>query len=213
MVAQGRKRVELGRTTFTYDESRYLLTSLDLPVVSRVIEASEDESLSLHRAQTRNGRGPRASRAGRRFASRRRRRTVLAWRPARPRSSCLTPAAVSWTCWRPRRTFPFSSGLIQREIIYRILRGPEGARLRAIATLGDQSHRTAKAIAWIRSNYAKPLTGGRSRKNRGHGRLHTAPPFPGADRDESSSVSKAASVAGSARTAAHGWSGRRQCGL
>src|SRR5437870_6361709 len=40
---------------------------------------------------------------------------------------------------------------------YGILRGPEGARLRAIATLGDQSHRTAKAIAWIRANYAKPL--------------------------------------------------------
>jgi transcriptional regulator GlxA family with amidase domain len=51
----------------------------------------------------------------------------------------------------------FLSGLIQREIIYRILRGPEGARLRAIATLGDQSHRTAKAIAWVRSNYAQPL--------------------------------------------------------
>jgi transcriptional regulator GlxA family with amidase domain len=52
---------------------------------------------------------------------------------------------------------PFLSGLIQREIVYRILRGPEGARLRAIATLKDQSHRTAKAIAWIRANYAKPL--------------------------------------------------------
>jgi AraC-like DNA-binding protein len=52
---------------------------------------------------------------------------------------------------------PFLSGLIQREIIYRMLRGPEGARLRAIATLGDQSNRTAKAIAWVRSNYAKPL--------------------------------------------------------
>ena len=52
---------------------------------------------------------------------------------------------------------PFLSGFIEREIIYRILRGPEGARLRAIATLGDQSHRTAKAIAWIKANYAKPL--------------------------------------------------------
>ncbi len=52
---------------------------------------------------------------------------------------------------------PFLSGLIQREITYRILRGREGARLRAIATLGDQSQRTAKAIAWIRANYAKPL--------------------------------------------------------
>ena len=52
---------------------------------------------------------------------------------------------------------PFLSGLIQREIIYRILQGAEGARLRAIATLGEQSHRTAKAIAWLKSNYEKPL--------------------------------------------------------
>jgi hypothetical protein len=52
---------------------------------------------------------------------------------------------------------PFLSGLIQREIIYRILRGAEGARLWAIATLGDQSNRPAKAIAWIRANYARPL--------------------------------------------------------
>src|SRR6266446_6804555 len=52
---------------------------------------------------------------------------------------------------------PFLSGLIQCEIIYRILRGPEGARLRSIATLGDQSHRTAKAIAWVKANFAKPL--------------------------------------------------------
>src|ERR1700723_3772734 len=52
---------------------------------------------------------------------------------------------------------PILCGLIQREIIYRILRGAEGARLRAIATLGEQSHRTARAIAWIKANYARPL--------------------------------------------------------
>src|SRR5947208_15787106 len=49
------------------------------------------------------------------------------------------------------------SKLIQREIVYRLLRGPQGDRLRAIATVGDQSHRTAKAIAWLRANYTKPL--------------------------------------------------------
>jgi transcriptional regulator GlxA family with amidase domain len=47
--------------------------------------------------------------------------------------------------------------MIQREIVYRLLRGPQGERLRVIATLGDQSRRTAKAIAWLRSNYAKPF--------------------------------------------------------
>jgi hypothetical protein len=52
---------------------------------------------------------------------------------------------------------PVLSNLIQRETVYRLLRGPQGERLRAIATLGDQSQRTAKAIAWLKANYAKPL--------------------------------------------------------
>src|ERR1700731_1078739 len=42
VMAQGRKRVDLGRTTFVYGESRYLLTSLDLPIVSQIVEASEE---------------------------------------------------------------------------------------------------------------------------------------------------------------------------
>src|SRR5260370_25474855 len=43
VIAQGRKRVELGQNVFFYDASRFLLTSVDLPVVSRVIEAMEEE--------------------------------------------------------------------------------------------------------------------------------------------------------------------------
>jgi AraC-like DNA-binding protein len=51
----------------------------------------------------------------------------------------------------------FFGKLIQREIIYRLLQGSQGARLRAIATLETKCHRTAKAVAWLRSNYKKPL--------------------------------------------------------
>ena len=52
---------------------------------------------------------------------------------------------------------PFLSTLTQREILYRLLKGIQGERLRAIATLGGQGHNTAKAIAWLRGNYSKPL--------------------------------------------------------
>jgi len=52
---------------------------------------------------------------------------------------------------------PFLAPLIQREIIYRILRTPQGERLRAIATRGDLSNRTARAISWLKANYNKPL--------------------------------------------------------
>jgi len=52
---------------------------------------------------------------------------------------------------------PFLSSLIEREIVYRLLRSPQGKHLRAIATHGEQSHRTAKAVNWLRMNYEKPL--------------------------------------------------------
>jgi hypothetical protein len=44
------------------------------------------------------------------------------------------------------------------EIVYHVLRSPEGARLRAISTLGHQSHRTAKAAARIAVQSSRGLT-------------------------------------------------------
>jgi AraC-like DNA-binding protein len=52
---------------------------------------------------------------------------------------------------------PFLAPLIHRELAYRILRTPQGERLRAIATKGDLSNRTVRAIAWLRANNTKPL--------------------------------------------------------
>jgi AraC-like DNA-binding protein len=52
---------------------------------------------------------------------------------------------------------PFISPLIQREIIYLILKTSQGNRLRAIATRGDLSNKTARAIGWLKSNYSTPL--------------------------------------------------------
>jgi len=156
VIAQGRKRVDLGQTTFTYGESRYLLTSLDLPVVSQITEASEETpclamSLKLEMPVVREL----LSREEIHMAE------VPPGSPAMATGEA-TPEFLSACCrlldlLDTPRDIPFLSGLIQREIVYRILCGPEGARLRAIATLGDQSHRTAKAIAWLRANYAKPL--------------------------------------------------------
>ena len=156
VVAQGRKQAILAGTTFTFDRSRYLLTSLDLPVICNVIEASEQVPylcfvLKLEMPVIRE------------LLSR---EEIHAPEPVLDHPAMATgetTAELLDACCRlidllkTPQDIPFLSGLIQREIIYRILRGPEGARLRAIATLGDQSHRTAKAIAWVRENYTKPL--------------------------------------------------------
>ena len=156
VIAQGRKRVELGQNIFIYDSSRFLLTSVDLPVVSRVIEASEETpclalSLKLEIPVVRE------------LLSRE--EIQLAETPSESPGMATGETTVDFlsACCRlvdllqTPQDIPFLSGLIEREIIYRILRSAEGARLRAIATLGEQSYRTAKAIGWIRANYARPL--------------------------------------------------------
>jgi AraC-like DNA-binding protein len=156
VMAQGRKRVELGRNIFIYGASRFLLTSVDLPVVSRVIEASEDlpclaMSLKLDMPMVRE------------LLSREELEVAEPSSESPGMATGEVTAEFLGACCRlvdllsTPRDIPFLSGLIQREIVYRILHSAEGARLRAIATLGEQSHRTAKAIAWIGANYAKPL--------------------------------------------------------
>jgi len=156
VVAQGRKRVELGRTTLIYDASQFLLTSLDLPVVSRVIEASEESPyLCLRLTLEMPMVGELLSRGD------------IPATEARPNDPAMataeTTAELLAACCRLMdlltrpQDIRFLGDSIQREIIYRILQSAAGRRLRGIATLGDQSHRTAKAIAWIRENYTKAL--------------------------------------------------------
>jgi len=156
VFVQGRKRVTLGGTTYLCDESTFLLSAVDVPVVSQIVAASEEVPLlSLHLKLDMGAV-----------------REILGQEEfqASPASSQARGIAISKTtvdllkpCSRlldlldSPEDIPFVSGLIQREIVYRLLRGPLGGRLRAIATLGDQSQRTAKAIAWLKANYTKPL--------------------------------------------------------
>jgi AraC-like DNA-binding protein len=52
---------------------------------------------------------------------------------------------------------PILAPVIQREIMYRLLVGDQGARLRQIASAGSQSHQIARAIDWLKCHYTLPL--------------------------------------------------------
>jgi AraC-like DNA-binding protein len=156
VFAQGRKRVTLGGITYLCDQSTFILSSVDVPVVSQIVEASKEVPflsfvLKLDMAIVRG---------------------ILSHeefdrRGGVPQSRAIAVGTTTVDLLRPclrlmdlldaPKDIHFLSELIQREIVYRLLRGPQGERLRAIATTGDQSHRTAKAIAWLRANFAKPL--------------------------------------------------------
>jgi AraC-like DNA-binding protein len=156
VFVQGQKRINLGKTTLLCDESTFLLTSVDLPVVSQVVRATPESPmlsmmLKLEMAEVR------------RILSEAEFPLPEEASGARGMAAGKTSVELLDACTRlldlldRPEDIPFLSGLLQREILYRLLRSPQGPHLRAIATSGEQSHRTARAVAWLRENYAKPL--------------------------------------------------------
>jgi AraC-like DNA-binding protein len=156
VFVQGKKQINVGKTTYVCDESSFLLTSIDLPVVSQVVEATEAIPLlglilKLEMPAVRE------------ILSQQEFHLREDSIDARGMAIGVTSVELLDACSRlvdlidVPQDIPFLSSLIQREIVFRLLRSPQGKHLRAIATLGEQSHRTSKAVEWLRTNYAKPL--------------------------------------------------------
>ena len=156
VFVQGEKRINAGGTTHVCDASTFLLTAIEMPVVSHVTRASKQEpilgiTLKLEMPAVREILSqeeflvPELSSGARGMAVG---KTPLELLSACSRLLGLLDTPVD---------IPFLSGLMQREILYRVLRSPLGGHLRAIATLGEQSNRTAKAVSWLRENFDKPL--------------------------------------------------------
>ena len=156
VFAQGRKVINLGGKEYLCDGSSFLLSSIDVPVQSQIVEASEDVpllSMLLRLDMPMVGEVLSREDIPEPEAPSNRHGLAVGETTAGLLSACIRLIEILDT----PEEIPFLSPLIQREIIYRILRTPQGERLRAIATRGDLSHRTAKAIAWLKANYTKPL--------------------------------------------------------
>jgi AraC-like DNA-binding protein len=156
VFVQGEKRINVGGTTLEVNESTFLLTSIDMPVVSQVTKATREEPILALLLKLEMP-------AVREILSQEEFGISEAVSGTRGMAVGETSVEMLDACSRlldlldAPQDIPFLSNLIQREVIYRLLRGPRGENLRAIATLGEQSNRTAKAVAWLRENYAKPL--------------------------------------------------------
>jgi AraC-like DNA-binding protein len=153
---QGEKRINVGKTTYICDGSNFLLTSVDLPVVSQVISASEQEPI-LGMILKLEMPAVREILSQQEFHLREESADARAMAVGVSSLELLDACSRLVNLLESPEDIPILSSLIQREIIYRLLRSPQGKHLRAIATLGEQSHRTAKAVEWLRTNYAKPL--------------------------------------------------------
>ena len=157
LTVQGVKHAVLGDDVYRYDRHRFLLTTLDLPVVLQAVEASPSMPyLSLvlkldERAIAElvmNSKVP----------------------PAVRDPSVTRGIVLGETTTRMLETFdrlvllldePSAASvlapLIHKEIYYRLLAGEHGWLLWQLATVGSHGHRVARAIAWLKMHFAGTL--------------------------------------------------------
>jgi AraC-like DNA-binding protein len=156
VIAQGSKEVLLGENRYRYGPSQYLLATVELPTIRRVLEASKERpylSLRLELAPTLVG------------------SVMLEAGHALPpghadvRAIDVSPLDANLLDAFVRLTRLLDSPaeasvlmpLITREIVYRLLMGDQGGRLRHLAILGGYTPHIARAVGRLRQDFDQPL--------------------------------------------------------
>src|SRR5258707_3480960 len=159
VIAQGSKEVLLGENRYRYGPSTYWLGTVELPTIRRVLEASKERpylSLRLELAPTlvgsvmlEAGHSSHSSLPGR--------------ADVRGIDVSLLDANLLDAVVRLVRLLdspaeaPVLMPLITREIIYRLLIGEQGGRLRHLAILGGYTSHIASAVERLRQDFDQPL--------------------------------------------------------
>jgi AraC-like DNA-binding protein len=157
VIVQGRKEVTLADERYVYDPLNYLVVSVTLPLAGQVIEASPEQPylcirLDIDPAQIcrliadASPIGVPTERADRGLFLDSIDEPLL---DAMLRLMRLLDSPDDIATRAP---------LAQQEIFYRLLRGSQGRRLHEIAIPDTQTHRISRAIEWLNSHYAEPLS-------------------------------------------------------
>ncbi|SDB41543.1 transcriptional regulator, AraC family [Bauldia litoralis] len=153
LAVQGRKRLVVGDRVIEYDSAKSLMVSIDLPVTAAICEASPEKpylavGLSLDRAAIAAMLLEMPGQDDGRLAS-------IAVAPVT--AEILDPMLRLTRLLDRPEDIPVLAPLAEREILYRLLQGPQGPVLRQIALRDSRLSRIAKAIDWIRGHYQEPL--------------------------------------------------------
>lgn len=156
VIVQGRKRVLTAREAHTYGSEDLLITSVDVPTTTEVIEASTERpylSLLLKLDMQEIG------------------QLLLDGSLPPPRQEVVASGmAIGRASVPVLRAFqrlldllaqpadiPILAPLALREISYRLLTGDQGARLRQMGAVGSQTRQVAKAIGWLREHFRESV--------------------------------------------------------
>ena len=152
LVIQGAKRVRLNRDEYIYDENHYLFTSVSLPIIANISEASPERpflgvtwELDLRVVAQ-----------------------LIADRDLPPQRNThiqpgvalceVTPALLN-TYVRvldlldTPEDIPILAPLVHKELLYRLLTGAQGDMLRQITKAESHSRHISKAIDWLLAHY------------------------------------------------------------
>lgn len=155
VIAQGSKEVLLGNRRYRYDPYHYLITTVELPFISQVLKASKDQPyLSLRLTLDPTLVSSVMVEAGHAAPQRRDVRAI----DVSPISAEVLDAVVRLArLLDAPAEAPILAPMITREIIYRLLTGEQGPRLRHIAVLGGRRHRIARAVKRLHDDFDQTL--------------------------------------------------------
>ncbi len=151
VVAQGSKSTLLNERRFVYDPNKYLLVSLDLPLVGQIEKASKMKpflGLSVVLDFEEIGSLMREANLPHETAS-----------PSRPGVTIgslgkdLLDAVLRFAeILKKPSQIPVMAPLIRREIFYKLLLGDQGSLLRRMVVDSGKVQRVAAGLAWLRRN-------------------------------------------------------------
>jgi AraC-like DNA-binding protein len=153
IVLQGEKQVMIGDRLLQYGAGDQLIASIDLPVSGCIVKASPDRpyivvGMALNQEMVTSLLSelpPRAEEPTAGFAV-----------------GAASPALLdSWSrllaLFETPEDVPVLAPMLEREILYRTLQGPQGGMLRQAAITDSRLSQIRAAIGWIRSHFDKPL--------------------------------------------------------
>jgi AraC-like DNA-binding protein len=153
LVLQGAKEVMIGDRLLRYDSASYFIASMELPASGRIVEASHDRPyIGVSMALDWEGLA-----------------ALLPEAPMRPEAhgaafgvspvtlQLLDPWLRLLRLLDTPQDIPVLAPLLEREILYRLLQGPQGGVLRQVALADSRLSQVRRAIGWIRSHYDQPL--------------------------------------------------------
>lgn len=159
LIAQGTKRVIVGDEAHTYDANHFLISSVDLPVIANIIEASEDApylglilELDLQEISQLI--------VDSEFSFNHDKEAQSGIAVGELSDSLLDAFVRLMSLLDEPDTIKILAPVIKREIFYRLLMTEQGVRLNQLVTAGSHSHQISKAIDWLKNNFVKPLSVG-----------------------------------------------------